>query len=107
MRGLSQLVCKVKVSGGQFKRMLNPISSPVLGFLFLTHLLRIINVLLIRPLTDRVHKDSKPNQLFTFSFRLHGVTQSLELLNLGQGDVIKSVSLRELIHYGGIKLNPL
>lgn len=36
-----------------------------------------------------------------------GITQSLELLNLGQGDVIKSVSLRELIHYGGIKLNPL
>lgn len=50
--------------------------------------------------------------IFPFSFSYNsGNLKSFEFLNLGQGDVIKSimktVSLGELIHYGGIKLNPL
>lgn len=90
--------------------MWNPISSLVLGVLCLTHLLK-IEIPCIHPLIHRVHMDSKQNPLSIFGFRLFGITWSLEFLNLGQGDVIKSimktVSVRELIHYGGIKLNPL
>lgn len=81
------------------------------GVLCLTHLLRRIEVLYVHFLIGRAHMDSKQNCLSIFSFRLFGITWSREFLKLGQGDVIKSimktVSPRELIHHGRIKLDPL